>query len=262
MASETLALGDAIVALATYAIIIYTSYRAFSVRRSLAVGLYRRQALWVAAIAILFFVVFGIDDLFIFGLPYNTDIDLLVSFLNNGTILVIFGWVDTSTLIARRSDPLLRNTIRWTGVRKPIWALLVILDILVFGIAISSVASGGSLAGPPPRDELVGLTLFLTIPLLLDVVLLPLSAVRSRDPVLHRHLRWLSFLVLDVFGLAILFVPALLSNQGTGFLDLSKAIVAQPASNLAFFCLPLAAAYLLLRSAGSLAPINRMSRDE
>lgn len=261
MVSDYLLATDAAVEVAMLVLQCYTVYRAFLMRSSLSTGLYRRQALWIGVIGVLAIVTFNTDFAFIFYLPYNTVVDFAVSFLNNGAILVLFGWIDTSALIARRSDPLHRNPISWTLLRKPVWALLIVCDVLVFSLSISYVLAGGSLRTAAPLPELVTLSVFLITPFALGAVLIPLSSARTGDPVLRRHLRWLSVLVLGLFGISILFGSVLNSGQGYGFLDLSQVVVNHPASNLAFFGLLLVLSYALYRSVGSLAPINRITDE-
>jgi hypothetical protein len=220
--------------------------------------LYRRQALWTASISILFICVLSIDFVFEFFLPYNSVVDLIVSVMGGGTIFTMFGWVDTSTLVARRSDPLLRNTIRWTVLRRFVWVVLLASYAVAIAIAVESVAAGGSLSSRASLPEAATLSLVLLVPFTLGAVLLPLDTLRSGDNVLRRHLRWLSVLVLAIFGVTSLYGGVLISGQGIGYLAMSQVVLNQPAANLAFYALALVFAYAMFHAASSLAPINKI----
>jgi hypothetical protein len=235
----------------------YAAYRALQIRGALAIGLYRRQALWTSAVAIFLEFILFLDYLYFFFIPYNTVADFVVSFLQGMSILAIFAWIDTSTLIARRSDPLLRDSIHWSRLRKPFWVLLPVDYAIALLISISFVLSGGSLAAPSPPAELLLLTVFLIIPFVLGAILLPLSSMRSGDFVLKRHLRWFGLLVVLVLMFGLLYGSVLASGGGIGFLDLSKVLLGQAYLNFTQYGILVIAGIVLVKTAGSLAPVNR-----
>jgi hypothetical protein len=253
---------DALASVVLLSLLALSALRALQIRGSLSVGLYRRQALWTASICVLFILILSIDFVFIFFLPYNSIVDLVVSVMQGASIFTIFGWIDTSTLIARRSDPLLRNTIHWTILRRFVWIILLASYTAAIALAIENIVAGGALSSRPSLAETSTLSVVLIVPFALGAFLLPMDALRSGDLVLRRHLRWLSLVVLAIFGVTLLYGEVLISGQGIGFLALSRTVFDEPASNVAFYVLALVFGYAILRAASSLAPINKiMSSD-
>ena len=202
------------------------------------------------------------DYLYFFFLPYNQVADLAVSILQGMVILAIFAWVDTSALIARRSDPMLRDSIHWSKLRRPLWFLLPVDYAIALLYSIYFILSGGSLSAPSPPVEILLLTIFITAPFAFGAVLLPLSSKRSGDLIFRRHLRWFGLLAFTVLLLGLLYGSVLSAGEGIGFLDLSQALLRQPYLNLAFYGILVLAAALLVKTAGSLAPINRRTAED
>lgn len=120
MVSEPILAVDAVLSAVNLFTFGFTSYKALDIRSSLAVGLYRRQAMWIGAIAGVYTIL--LSETFLFALVFTTSsgiVDLAVSLSQDAGIIAIFAWVDTSTRIARRADPLLRDSLKWRRVRLP-----------------------------------------------------------------------------------------------------------------------------------------------
>jgi hypothetical protein len=204
-------------------IFLFPAYWAFDIRRALAVRLYRNQALGIALVSVGFFV---------FGIVVST----LVTY--DLALLIIFYWLDSSVLAARRSDPLLRDTLHWTRLRIVVWALVLI----GLGVSTAFVLINGDITYIP--SDVVGMNLA-TLPdfavPLVALVLLPLVARRSKDHALRRHISW--------FGVfAVLQFAAILG-----------ATVLGGASYFVGFAF---GGYCLFRSARALVPLNRFSLVE
>jgi cell division protein FtsW (lipid II flippase) len=165
--------------------------------------------------------------------------------------LAVFYFVDASTVAARRSDPLLRDTLRWSRVRKYLWALVVALAVvsLFANLAFSSSVKYSTFEGVLFSQSVY----FVAIGL--GVAALPLSALRSRDLTLRRHYRWfgMSLVFLLLFVIVVGPAPAPDFFGGTGF---SSFVIAD--FEAAFVSMFLAA-YCLYRSSRSLVPLNRMT---
>ena len=118
---------------------MYVLYVALKVRQSLAVGQYRRHALGIGIVAI----VFVADQVSNFFPALNTGI---WNYLGLATFaafaLGLLYWVDSSVLAARRSDPLYRDTFHWSKLRWVAWGASVAAFVFVIGT---------SLALPPPH---------------------------------------------------------------------------------------------------------------
>lgn len=172
-------------AVVTYAYIIFSSLQ---VRKALAVGPHRRQALGVGIVA----GVLILDQL-AFSFPQAASGPWAVANLAAFVVvsLGLLYWVDSSILAARRSDPLDRDTLHWGALRQVIWVVSV---SSILGIVALSLVFPPSNAAKPPF--LVGslLSAFGLFPIysagLGAVVVMPIAARRCRDPVFRRHLVW------------------------------------------------------------------------
>jgi hypothetical protein len=204
-------------------IFLFPAYWAFDIRRALAVRVYRNQALGIGLVSLAF--------LFL-GIFIST------SFSYNLSLIVIFYWLDASILAARRSDPLLRDTLRWSKLRSVVWAM----NLIAIGVGAFFVVSKGDISYMP-SDAIWGNVVVLpdfAIPIL-ALVFLPLVARRSGDSTLRRHIEW--------FGVfAVLQFVAILGG----------ATIIGGASYFVGFAF---GGYCLFRSARSLAPINRLARQ-
>ncbi|MGP8125119.1 MAG: hypothetical protein ACLQEQ_04520 [Nitrososphaerales archaeon] len=161
-------------------IFAFAAYWAFSIRRVLAVGIYRRQALGICLVALILALILlsGIPLAF---LPAAGQVFSLLPIFAFGAI---FYWIDASVLEARRSDPLLRYTFHWKQLRIALWVLDI--SALVSIVAIE-VATGGN-PGGQAVDIIFNLPFYITV--LSGVTLIPVAAVRSKDMILRRHLVW------------------------------------------------------------------------
>jgi hypothetical protein len=258
MADESLPIAVLLTAV-ILALMLLAAYRAFAVRRSLAVGLYRRQALWAGMIASTYVLLFGSNLPFLYLLPPNNWLDLIASFLQDVGIFFVFAWVDASTLIARRSDPLLRDPVHWTKVRKRLWALMALSLVSSYVFAISLVLQGGSLSSGPSPPELAFLLVIIVVPFGSGAVTIPISASRSGDSVFRKHLKWLSVTMVSFVAITLYFGALLAVGTAYGYLDLLRAVLSQTTSTIFVFILGLILSYSLYRSAQSLAPLNRTS---
>jgi hypothetical protein len=237
----------------------FSAYRAFSIRRSFSIGLYRRQALWAGILCAIFVMSYTMIALFGYSiLKANTPVDFAVSFFQDLLILGMFAWIDATALVSRRADPLLRDPIRWTRIRRPVWAVVIASLVAAYYFTISGALSGGSLALAPSPAVLVALLVILLVPFTSGAILIPLSASRSGDVVFRRHLRWLGLLVIAILAVALLFGVELAYGTATGFVDLLLVAEQDPISNLLLVVIILATSYFAYRCVQSLVPINRL----
>lgn len=210
-------------------LLAYVIYWALEIRHALFVKLYRNQALGVAlvAVAIVLSAYGGIPPSF----PLPASVEDVSSVAVFFAFILLFYWVDISLRAARRSDPLLRDTLHWSQVRKVLWPLyLGILAILAVWIVLN----------------LGNFLLFLAPPLILvasGLLYLPTAARRSKDPVLRRHFVW--------FGLFFIgFFLAGFGELGNFPFDVG--------GDLLVIAGLLLSGYFLYRSARSLVPLNKI----
>ena len=217
------------------AVFLYGAYWAFAIRRVLLASIYRRQALWVAFLGI-YFGAIGVFLTPVLTLQVNTlAINILGgAFLGFGSVLE-FSWIDTTVRIARRSDPSLRDTLRWSKLRYLFWIITIFGAV---GAIFSSAYTGISSAGP------YGGTLSGT--LFFGAIALFLSARRSGDSILRRHLVWAA--------LAILFIWIVSQATSPLFRFVSDPYIVQSV----LYPIVAAAAFFLYRSAKSLIPLGRL----
>src|SRR3989442_4997392 len=98
---DLLSIGVVPVVVVTYA---YVTYSATAIRRTMAAGLYKRQALGVGLIA------FAFTANYLTNFLNNDNLVLLGGVIFDAMALVLLYWVDSSILAARLSDPLVRDT--------------------------------------------------------------------------------------------------------------------------------------------------------
>jgi hypothetical protein len=220
----------------------YAAFSAFSIRRRLSGDLYRKQALGIGIVSILF----GVLDL----TTSNVISGLLFSFLAIivfwGVFVSTFYWIDTSVRAARLSDPLLRDSLHWSRLRFVLWGYLVAALPLVGVIVIEFPQGGPPPAGTSPLvDLLFVFSLFapIWVTLVSGFVVFPVVARRSGDRNLRHHLAWFGAYAAVIFASAV--GSFLISSEATQAYDFAQGLVA------------IFASYFLYRSSRSLAPIYR-----
>jgi hypothetical protein len=161
-------------------IFVFAAYWAFSIRRVLSVGVYRRQALGIGLVALI------LASILLSGIPlaYLPSAGQIFSLLPIFAFGAMFYWIDASVLEARRSDPLLRYTFHWKQLRIAFW----VLDISALVSIVAIEAATGGNPGGQAVDVIFNLPFYITV--LSGVTLLPTVAVRSKDKILRRHLVW------------------------------------------------------------------------
>lgn len=183
---------------AVVSVLAIAGYTALGIRRTLANKSYRSQALGVGLIAGVLAVNL-LNNLVYAYIPPNTPYDTINNNLGPiGTplyvafLFVLFYWIDESVLASRRADPRLRDTLRWSAVRKVMrpWVALSAIIVTVTFIAYEAMGNASSATGVPPAFLAPFLlTIILGVPIM-GIALLPLCATRARDPLLRRQLYW------------------------------------------------------------------------
>lgn len=219
---------------------LYDAYWSLSLGRALRVRSYARQLSLIGLYSI-----YGTALFFLFYVVYFLSPDLLnspVYSLQVGLYAVlpplIFAWVDSTITLGRRSDPLLRDPLRWSRLRLVLWPLLV-------ASLIGFAWDGGA-----------NVIVLLSFGIVAVSVLPILKAARwSGDIHYRRSMQWfgvaIAATVFQNFGFHIL-MPGL----GTGLVYSSTGFVWSMIAN--FGVIP-ALFYSIYMCARSLVPLNRMS---
>ena len=222
----------------------YGAYWAFTIRRALMARLYRNQALWVGTGAVYFVALSAFITLALLFGASGVFVNLLAAAFIFLGFVVIFDWIDSTVRVARRSDPLLRDTLHWSKLRYfvGITSTIGLFFNVVFNVILTN--SSFILLGTPALLGYVGTVLFL------GALALLLSARRSGDLTLRRHLKWFGL------GAALLWLSGQISSPwakitGDSFLT--------PIVTYSLFAM---AAYCLYRSAKSLVPLGRLTMIE
>jgi hypothetical protein len=175
--------------------------------------LYRNRALWVGAVGT-FFALLVLSAILIGTFASANRFLILFQFgLTNFGAILVFGWIDSNVRVARRSDPLRRNTLHWTKLRILIWGILSIA--LVGGLVsafvsdINNVSSLAGLGGAFLESPFTPAAAF-------GIVALAISRRRINDVTLRRHIKWLVFFVLILLFATRLveYSPSSLSTVG------------------------------------------------
>jgi len=230
-------------------ILLYAGYWAFSIRRSLFTGVYRSQAFWIGFFGV-YFVPYVSPA---FNLVHSNP---LVEYFVGATYYIvlaflIFRLVDVDVQVARRSDPLLRDTLHWKRLRLVVWLVMVVsAAFALYFLAIQDLFPG------LPRP---GSALFLSqggvyVPFLVTgAPALLLSANRSKDPYFRGTLMWFGLFFLGFLAIGIGY---LYSTVAFG----QEVISGDVLSGIGTFVFAFMA-YCLYRSARSLVPLNRIPSD-
>ncbi len=238
------------------AILLYGAYWAFEIRRAPRVGYYRRQAFWAGIMCL--YLTFSSSYLyFIPTIPNNLIGNLTIDGYYAILPVIVFGWADSSVRVSRRSDPLLRDTLRWSRLRIVVWLLAISSVVAVFLILTASAFVSVSTS-----PFITNLVTFPQIVANLSVVLaaipaLLLSARRSGDAAFRRSLKWFG-----LFGVAylLLFAWYIVSLFVVGFSNYPNGGIVIPLVTVGYIITG-TEAYCLYRSAKSLAPLNRISLE-
>jgi len=233
-----------ILSLAVGALFAYGAYWAFAIRKALMSFLYKRQALWVGGVAVYFVIQLAFVALAILYGATGVYINVLAAAFIAVGFAVVFVWIDSTVIIARRSDPLQRDTLRWSKLRYFIGITTTIglfFNVLFNVIFADNSTTPYDLLGTPP---LVG---FIGTLLLLGAIALLLSARRSGDMTLRLHLKWFGV------GAALLWIAG---QIGSPWAKVSNEPVAVPIITYSLFII---SAYSFYRSAKSLVPLGRLS---
>jgi hypothetical protein len=245
--------------------LLYAAYWAFDIGHVLPVRLYRHQAVGlgifclVLTIAILPSPIPGASGV-LGSFPFEVGYILITAVFWLG----ILYFVDVSVLASRRSDPLLRDTIRWSKLRYVLWAIQIFLVSFILIGVISTPVTGNNLllteifegnngakgSVPAIIANLVWAVSFGSL-----IAFIPI-AIRAKDPTLRRHFKWLAALagITGLFFLISGIFPSLLAS--------SEAVTSDPiASAIGTVFFLSVVGYFLYRSARALVPLNRISLE-
>ncbi len=229
------------------AILLYGGYWAFAIRHALFVKAYRSQALWIG-----FFTLYLIR--------FGSAVDALLASLNSPIAdfanelyyiflaVLLFRLIDVDVGLARRSDPLLRETLHWRRLRLIVWG---IMTFSIVSLILLSIAAIFGYSVSPSTVIPLQASVYISF-LVSGMSALFLGGRRSRDEVFRRSLKW--------FGL---FFLALLANVMVYFVTSSGLVsVSQDVLVAASGYLFAPAAYCLYRSAKSLVPLDKLSPSQ
>ncbi len=239
-------IGVTALAVVSYMFVLYV---ALKVRQSLAVGSYKRHALGMGLIAL----IFAADQVRnSFPAMFTGIWNYLGGLIGIAWVLVLLYWVDSSILAARRSDPLYRDTFHWSKLRWVAWVASVVVIIFgnVTGLVLSPASSSTVVPvvqASPELNLLLAVSFFLPayIVVISAVVVIPFAANRCKDLVFRKHLEWF-FLFLAI---------QLIMSGGLGFLFQSLYIVIDGTALMVGL-------YPLYRSVKSLVPLYKFSTEE
>lgn len=233
--------------LAFTAAFAYAGYWGYVVGRRLIVAAYRNQALGVSLSAFYFVLlgaVTGAIPVTAESNPTAITVNALVDF---GTALVLFYWVITTVALARLSDPFERDTFH-IRLTRYVWALALVLPAVIL-LAYNPIALVYTVATPLDTLSLaLALASFIAL-IPFGIVLLFVSASRSRDRTLKSHIKWYAG------ALAALLLVFLVGGvwRTTGGNSSPYSFLVGPL----FLAPQFLAAYCFYRSAKSLAPMAK-----
>jgi hypothetical protein len=232
-----------VVGVAVVATYVYVAYAALGIRRTLAGGVYRRQALGICLIALTF-----TGNFLSYLLPSNDILNVLGIFVFFGMALVLLYWVDSSILASRRSDPLFRDTLRWSRIRPAVW----VCEVSSMAVPFALFFYYGYAATIPDYVNNL-LNYIFPVPIYLaalsGVLVMPIAARRSRDSTLRKHLEWFFAFIATQLVLQGLVSQILYANSSSPFTLVNGVAL-------------LVGLYPLYRSARSLVPLYKFGVEK
>jgi hypothetical protein len=228
-------------------ILILGFYRAVQLRGAFTNQTYRSRATW-SALLMLTIIASNLANYF----PATTSgaLSVIEALPFIALIIVIFGFVDRSVIVAIQTDFFHRNTLRWLQFRLPTGTVLIATATIAFPAFVYLPSFNGTL--PPPNYPVWGLIafylIFIAFPLILAyfTAALILGARRTSDRGLKRNIM---FIGLALSTLVISIVATTPFNEGT----LPYVIINQGTS--------LVGIYLLYRSVMSLSPLGHVEKE-
>jgi len=236
--SEIVAILGAVAVLLTPS---YAVYWVSEIRSALAVRLYRNQALGVGLVAASVSIasLYGTGFYFYGGPP-----EIGFALVQLATVTLYY-WTDASVRAARRVDPLLRDTFHWSRLRLLLSALIIVALIYVWASVTYDVLNGYTVGATPTGVVLTILVYVpVSVPLIAAAAVLPIVGLRSKDPVLRRHLLW--------FGLFAVSLGVITVGLGSQLANPLWALLAEDLGVVV-------GGYCLYRSARSLVPLNKLA---
>ncbi len=244
----------------TASVLGYAAYWAFSIRRALRVPSYKIQALWVGAYSLIFIItgVFvGTNSLLSYVSPYlyaetQTGVaNILVGIFYIVFLFLFLPWVDSNINVGRRSDPVLRDALRWKKVRLFVWSIVILsLAVGLTGTGIG-LYTGNSTTGISAQLVSVGFGAMALTAIAPGIPALLLTTRRSKDPAFRRSLKW--------FGIFLLLLVVNLIGGGIPTPNYASMI----AYDLVGVVVGAFGGYSLYKCAVSLVPpLHRISRSD
>jgi hypothetical protein len=220
---------------------LYAAYWAFGIRRALAVRLYRNQGLGIGFLAIAVALTQINATISNYSANYPGFLTIIFPYF---TTLTLFYWIDTSVQAGRRSDPLLRDTLHWKGLR--VFLLAIIFVALLYDL-VGFVSNASSV---------IYLIFFvpIVVPLAAGAIVLPVVGLRSKDVQLRRQLLWFGFFALSILAITIILANLVAPSLTSSITSLQTLLVQDVGVFIGGYC--------LYRSVRSLVPLNRISLED
>ena len=240
-------LDDAVFFIVTFVVTAayaYAAYWGYAIARRFVVRAYRYQALGIASISAYLGLVNLIGTFSYSGLTSSSLLVIITALANLAGIPLILLWVDSTARVARRSDPFEKDTLRWSRLRYVVFAAVLVTCVPAVVFAPIVPATLSYVSGVSSLLNFIGVFPFFAT-VATGAAVLALSARRSRDRMLRRHIVWFAgFCGSLVLYFAVLVALSIVNP--TGVSDIEWLTLTTPPFLLG--------AYLLYRSARSLAP--------
>ena len=231
-----------VAAVASSAIFFYDSYWAFEIGKSLT-RVYRGQAFRLGLLSFVFALNFLLRGVGYGAFSSNIVIILLLQVLAFSSAILVLLWIDSTVLVARRSDPLRRDVANWAILRYFVW-ILVLSQIALSSGLILRYLTLHELLVPAPIFNFLEYAPLVT-EAILGAIVLTVSASRTADHFLRAHIFWFGMFIACVF-IGFFDIVILISMTGV------------PHSSIIGLASFFIGSYCLYKSARKLAPLNHM----
>ena len=233
-----------VIMLGTYG---FAAFTAFRIRSTLGAGDYRRQALGIGLLAIVFAAWAAVFVLNLWE-QGTGGVVIGVTFMILAYV-TLFYWVDSSAIAAKRTDPLYRDSLRWNSIRRVLWLAMTLATVTFFAELAYLILIVGTPLEPQatPLPVLGAIVVVIFGTLISGCSVLPVSLRRSKDTTLRKQLEWLFLFIAIQLVFAIYAIGLAYNNPS---IDVPAVLVVIIPSG-----------YSLYRSARSLIPLHKFSLD-
>jgi hypothetical protein len=198
----------------------YATYWGLAIRKGLAMRWSRNQALAISVVAGDFVLGWILGNFFGQGIPV-----FALAVWSASSNISAFYFVNSTAGMAKRSDPFERDNLLWSKVRYLLAFGVIAAVAVTFVNSPVNLVFGAGVGIPTPTPlvyQITGFGAYIAMFVVGSAVLI-VSAVRSRDKTLKRHLMWFGFFLVAILLGLLQYSLLIILSRSYGVAALSSA---------------------------------------